>query len=329
MIRLFTALAATLIGIGSLATAPAAAVPAVEPAGETVAIPFAPPLDRPLTYRTTREITKNGETTSVWTLTRYRFSRDGDGYRLHVEPGAGAMTAGDPAARAAFPRVHAMTNRPYVILLGPEGDVLGVENMDAHWAWMRGLIERMAGPAFMSREEAEARRAAMAMLDEIAPEARLAMFVQYVVPLIDWTGTEIHLGDTLEGETEAPGLFGGTLREETSIRPERVEDGHLFVAVRGSIPRDALLAYVESVVSRIPVTGRGHNNQAERDEAMRQLRTGRISQNTETSYQVALDTGLTRRYRSVGRVELEMGGRAQGKTETVLIERVDEPTPER
>lgn len=131
------------------------------------------------------------------------------------------------------------------------------------------------------------------------------------------------LGEPIESEQEMASPFGTPIVRRVAARPERVEDGHLFLTARMTVPREAMIAAMEAMSARIPITGRGHNTEAERARGLEQMRNADFVHATEVAYEVALATGLVRRSRSVERIEQGIGAERASKVTTILLERID------
>src|ERR1041384_504576 len=127
MSRFFIALAA--VALTAVAPVQALAAPpnhstAKAPATQ-ISIPFDPPLDRPLHYRSTVSTRRDGQTTVVATDYEITFSRRRDGFRMLVHAtGASDQRTGRPVP-GYLP--------PYTLLLDQDGTVEELENADAYW----------------------------------------------------------------------------------------------------------------------------------------------------------------------------------------------------
>ncbi len=320
---LAAAAAAVLLSLAGAAPANQQAPAATS--GETIAIPFDPPLERPLRYRRTKEVTKAGQTQSTWTLDEYSFSRREDGFRLHVRPIDTGMDGGDTAMRDAYLRAARRFNRPYILLLDERGAIVGMEDEEAFWAEMLRATEQMVREAHNPTTPAE--RAAVdhmvGLFRNPPPEARLATIAEAAAPIVEFGSVELTPGEALTNEVEGPGLFGVTVRHQLHILPERIQGGLLFIRLRSSVPREDLIRNVEALFARIPITGQGENTEAGRARSLAELRSVALTRETDAHYEVAIDTGLTRRHHSVERVDATLGSRREQQTTTIIIEQVD------
>jgi hypothetical protein len=310
------------------AATPAPPTPPAAPAesARLVTIPFDPPLGTPIRYRRTKEVVQARGSISVWNSAQYVITRgDGDGYRMQVTTIGAGVNGGDAATSAMFRRMSAMFGQPYVILLDGQGTILGIENEEAYWNRMMADTERViaAQEPVDTPEGRAVLSQIVAMLREMPRETRLGMMVEAVAPILELSGTEFTLGEPIESEQQVASPFGGTILRQVTARPERIEAGHLFLTARMTVPREALVAVMEGMSARIPVSGRGHNTEAERARGLEQIRNADFAHATDVTYEVALATGLMGRMRSVERVALGAGTERVSKVTTITLERID------
>jgi hypothetical protein len=302
--------------------APAASAPA----RQTVAVPFEPPLGRPIRYRRTKEVVQSSGTRTVWNTTQYVFTRGAHGgYRMQVTAIDSGVNGGNPAAAALSRRLSTMFSEPYVILVDARGEILGVEDEDGYWNRMIAAVERVIRTmeGVDSAGERAALSQAMAMFHDMPRQSRLALMVEDETPILELSGNEFVLGEARESEQPVTNALGTPMVRHVTVRPERVADGYLFLTARMTVPREAMIAATEAMSARIPVTGSGQNTEAERARVLEQIRNADFIDSTEATYEVSLTTGLVRRSRSVERIELGVGAERTSKTTTILIERID------
>ena len=313
----------------ALSPAPAAVAPTLDnpqtATDEPILLPFAPPLGRPIRYRTRKEVVKPSRTTAVWTISELTFSRREGGFRAHVRWIDQGVEGADAATQSAFRRFMLEFQRPYVLLLDEDGAITGLENEDAYWADMIRIsqIVLRQGVNPSTSAEHEFVRSMMASFRDAPREARLALLTETVAPVVEFGAAELILGERVSTDVDSTSLFGVQVRQQIEVEPQRIEDGHVFVAVQVSIPHEEMIRAVEDFMTRIPVTGQGQNNEAERARGLAELRAGNFRRETEAEYEVALDSGLTRRHRSVERVTMGSSGNSTGQTKTILIERME------
>lgn len=312
--------AATLVtSMAAQPEAPAAATRA--PA--TVTVAFAPPLDRPIRYRATRTRTHNGTTNGAWVDHELRFlSRAGGGFRLSVR----TLAMGRPGERASA-AAGLMVSRvapPYVLLLDAKGNIEGLENEEAYFTAM------YAGIADMLRAERRARgqpvderalQVALDMFRRTPRETQIATLTLLVSPVLEYAGLEeATLGESISGENEVAGIGTGPGTQRFAITPTRVDNGHLFVTMRSTLPREEASRLVRNMLAQVPVTGQGQNTQESRARTEAQLRDMDYSDVTEASYEVSLTTGLALRSRRERRIEVRTPRETQTTIERIELE---------
>lgn len=317
-----------LIALAAAALAtPAAAQPAAPAATAqapvTVAVPFAPPLDRPIRYRAIRTQVRDGTTNAAWVDHELRFlTREGGGFRLSVRPFA--MGRPGEAASAAAARIALRVTPPYVLLLDAEGNIEGLENEEAYFAAMFASIEAVLRAERRTRGEPideRAVEAGMALVRRTPRETQIATLTRLVSPVLEYAGLEeATLGEALSVEIEVAGLGTGTAKQRFTITPVRVENGHLFVSSRSTLPREEAARLVQEMMAQIPVTGQGHNTSEGRASTEARLRDMDYSDVAEASYEVSLTTGLTRRSRNERRIEVRSAGESRITIERVEVE---------
>lgn len=323
MTRFFIALAAaaapfaTPLAAQTPTPAPATAAPA------RVSVPFNPPLDRPLRYRNTTTKQREGRPLTVWIDYELRFTRRPNGYRLAVH----AMNAGSPDMPAAQQGLVRQTvvglSLPYVLLLNAQGLIEGMEDAEGYWDRLMTLTEQAIRQNVSSGGPTDetALRHMMGLMRDSSPEARLAILTQNIAPVLQFGTTEYVIGEDRRSEDQVEGLMGVAVRQHSTLRAERVENGRLRLTMRATVPAEDMRRAIEGFMARIPVTGQGRNNQAERERGMAQFRAARIDRRSEFTFEVALDSGLVQTLSGEDRTEIEMGGQRHSQSETTRIER--------
>jgi hypothetical protein len=305
--------------------APAGAASGAARPGEVIETAFDPPVGRPLLYRLSREVTKDDTTVSTWASQEIIFLRRAGGYRMKVRVLDAGMSGTDAARRDQFRRLMLEFQRPFVLLIDDSGLIEGMEDADGYWAEVvrrtRELVAA-AGPAGEA-PDSPAAELVTGMLQDTTPEGRLALLTQYVAPIIEYGGSAFTLGEELTDRIEVAGMMGLTLEQHIRLWADRVENGHLFVSVRATVPREELVRAVEQFFARIPVTGQGSNNETERARALAELRTAQFTREYSAEYEVALDTGLTRSHRSTDRTSISSGAETRVRSNRVTLERQD------
>ncbi len=323
LFRMFAAAAAAVL----LPTGWAAAVEQGNAAAsaQRIVIRFNPPLDQPLRYRHSKQVTRGTETSTRWSLTEYTFSRRAGGFRLRVRLLESGVDGGDPVIGEAYRRAAQSFSRPYFLLLDDVGAIVGMEDEEAYWTEMLRLTEQM----FREREAqaTPAHEAAIASVvgafRDTPPQARLATLAGAAASIVQFASAELTPGQESWSEVDTPTVVGTTVRQRLRTTAERVEDGHLIVGLQGSVPREELVRNMELFLSRVSVAGEGSDNEEGRARALADVRSGAMSQRSEARYEVDLTTGLTRRYRRVEHVEVAFGDENLRQVSTVALDRLE------
>jgi hypothetical protein len=174
-----------LTGMAMMASASAAT------AG-TIAIPFAPPLDRTLSYRIEQHRPVEGKV-SEFTATRdLRFDRDGEGFGLTVTLRAidtNAPPSGAEPYRAALEPLVGIAMR---FRLDAKGQFIGLDDMDGIWAKVQSGVDAMASGAQGDRQRAA--KNIQALFAGLSPEGRLSLLSGEVRPILLFAAGDVEDG---------------------------------------------------------------------------------------------------------------------------------------
>lgn len=202
-------------------------VPGVAQA-EAIAIPFAPPVDRNLTYRIEQHRPVEGKV-SRFTATRdLRFDKVADGYILHatlrtIDSDAPASGA-EPYAAALTPLIG-VEHRFHV---DARGQITALDNMDAVWGAVEAGLARMQASFAPDTPRHKAVLSVQALLSGLSPEGRLALLAGELRPIF------LFAGDTVE---DGAGRGVRTVAGAPLSRPVPVE-GVLRVTARSDAALD-------------------------------------------------------------------------------------------
>jgi hypothetical protein len=158
-------------------------------AAQTIAIPFAPPTDRALTYRIEQHRPVAGKV-SAFTATRdLRFERAGEGYALTVTLRAidtDAAASGAQPYRAALGPLVGIAMR---FRLDGQGKIVALDDEDAIWAKVRAGVDAVAAGADSERQEAAQK--VRALFDSLSVEGRLSLLSGELRPLFLFAGSDV------------------------------------------------------------------------------------------------------------------------------------------
>lgn len=313
----------------TLAAAPAAATPMARPVpdeGIVASIPFDPPLGQELRYRTEKVVEKRGKTRSTWQLASYRFDKADTGYTLTVTPLSSGSGEGDPLAQAIEKQLAELSRRPYVLVLGENGEITEMRDAERYWSAIFEAIDAALKDSPPGGEKLPAQ--AKPVLDNILrsmrnlpAEARLALLTESVQPLVNFAATDTVVGKPIETQVEVPSPFGGFVKQDVRIALTRVADDTAFLTVRSSIARSELEALSKRFVAKAVEGTAMADKAAEAAQAFAGLE--RFSRNDVGEYQISLADGTLLRF--VGTETVEAGGASESTRDvtTTIMQRVD------
>jgi hypothetical protein len=294
----FRGAAAVALGASAVASLAPLAPAAAQEAGETVAIPFAPPVGQKITYRLERTISEDGPATKrAESRMEVGFRRAGTGYIMD------ARLVGDslPAEIADDPAFAALT-LPMSFRVNAVGEITGIEDEARYWAVFEQLVRKTEKPA-----NAASGRAAVAALRALPDENRLAMLSMNVAPLLTLSASEFPLGETLEGEQEGMSPVG-PVPQQVRVTLERVAGDRAHVTSVTTTSPAAFEAAVRDFIERAKGVPLGNEKF--------------ISMELRETYEVSLTTGLIERQVSQTTAEGEAGGKRSKIVRTNTLERL-------
>jgi hypothetical protein len=266
-------------------TAPAAPQPAPAPptAARTVSIPFAPPLGRTLNYRLTSTETRGGQAQTMTLDMRVVFRRDGAGYVIsatyNLPPG--------------IPRSHPMVAvllRPLELRLDADGEIVGMVDEPAYWAAIDGITDDIIRSLGADPRGAEAVRNMFRAMRAMPDEERLALVARNVIPLFEYAGFEMEVGETRQGISDTESPFG-PITQEFAVTLESAEGDTARMRSVVRLAPGQIERLMRAIQERF-----GASAVADAGAAAAQLPPERIE-----TYEVSLRTGLTGRYtQSIG-----------------------------
>lgn len=150
---------------------------------DSIAIPFAPPTDRALTYVIEQHRPIEGRD-SRFTATRdLRFERAGEGYILHATLRA---VDSDAPASGAEPFAAALTPLVGVALhfrLDPSGRIVALDDMDGVWTRVQSGLDNMLAGFAPDTPRHRAARSVQALFAGLSSEGRLSLLAGEFQPL--------------------------------------------------------------------------------------------------------------------------------------------------
>lgn len=187
-------------------------------AAETIAIPFAPPLDRTLTYRIVQHRPVGDRPSSFSAIRELRFERDGAGYILHCTLKSVDSDAPEEGAASFRAAMTPLTDIAMDFRVDGNGKIIGLDDLDAIWqAVERGQKAMQDGLKDGPRKKAAI--AVAALFASLSPEARLALLAGELQPLFLFAGSQVESGPAGRGvRTVAGSPLGRPVSVEGVLR---------------------------------------------------------------------------------------------------------------
>ena len=271
---------------------------------ESVAIPFSPPLNKPLFYRQIVDETRNGRPVHTRLELRVIFTRDRDGY---------VMTATymlPPGMSPSHPAI-AVLIRPLALRVSDEGEIIGIVDEPEYWSSLDSIVDGLANQiGGGDRQAAEVMRSMLTSMRDMPEASRLALVARNVSPLIEYSGTRMRVGEVLEGRVEGESPFGPIVQEvRTSLANLSETEARVQANYRLAPDQfDAILANLQRRFGRaIP----------RNDESLAE-----ISVERRDTFRVSLNTGLTEQHESVVMAAGEIEGTPGQARRRVQLTRV-------
>ncbi|WP_420144176.1 hypothetical protein [Sphingobium sp.] len=185
---------------------------------QSVAIPFSPPVGRPLIYRIEQHRPVDGVARMFSATRDLRFERAGDGYILHATlrgidsdaPGAGAESY-----RAAL---TPMIGIELQFRLNAQGKIVGIDDQDAVWARLQAGITAMLQQFTPGSPRHKAALNVQTLLSSLTPDGRLALLAGEMQPLFLFSGSAVEGGEGRGLRTVAGSPLGRPVPVEGTLR---------------------------------------------------------------------------------------------------------------
>lgn len=309
-----------LLGL-SLAAASAAATPEGQQAGDSVVIPFEPPLGETLRYRWERAEKRGDETTMSWSVDTYRFEEVEGGYRLFVEPVSSGSNEDDPIMLELARKLDQLIKLPYVLRVNEDAEIVELERGDEYWA---KIIEALTS-ALKTMEPKRPGHDKMiegiiGLYSDMSPEARLAKLTEPVQPMVEFGWTEPSLAEPVITTLETASPLG-PVKQNISVTLTKVSDGFAHLTVRSSIPTEALRKLTSAMFDRM-------NNGAIPAADVAKLKMALAAAkdfNAETvaDYKVSVEDGLLETFHSTQTITMTESDKPVRRTKSLSVTRIE------
>ena len=194
------------------------ALPAAAQSAQSIAIPFAPPADRPLVYKIEQHRPVEGVTRRFSATRDLRFERAGDGYILQAtlrDIDTDASTAGGESYRAALEPMIGVTLR---FRLNGEGRIVGIDDQDVAWSRVQAGVDTMLKQFAPDTPRRKAATKIQALFASLAPEGRMALLSGEIQPLLLFAGGVVEGGEGRGLRTVAGSPLGRPVPVEGTVR---------------------------------------------------------------------------------------------------------------
>ena len=251
-------LGAPVMAQQAAAEAPPAA-PTVSTTAERLTIPFAPPLDTPMTYRLRIERQRASEDSVIEFDQRLTFAKTGSGYDLTLEAlslrsEGRRFDLSDREVLAAVPAALRVYLLPLVVELDPDGDLVRMQGWPALQDSLRTMPEAMAKLSGKPVDEG-ALAAVRSVLDPLisasAEEAPVLMIRGWPA-LLGYGGLEFVSGAALEGPTEiSTPLWPDPIPARVQVVVVRMRDRQIYLVQDAKVDDETLRMVMLSLIERI------------------------------------------------------------------------------
>lgn len=273
--------------------APVAAAPKTDGPGETVTIPFDPPLERGLQYRWQRTEDRDGKVTMSWAVNQLTFEEIEDGHRLSVKAVSSGSNETDPEKLRIRAKLEELMDLPYVLRLNADAEIVEMESGDEYWTRIFQAMREALARDKPTADEAKAIEGVISVFQQMPPDVKLSKITEPVQPLVEFGNVELTVGDPIVTEIETASPFGGILKQNVAITLHKVVNGIAFLTIRSSVPREEFAKIVGAFFDQV---GK-FSDKAKPEEMKKQLATAEeLKFETVADYQVSTSDGMLQSY---------------------------------
>jgi hypothetical protein len=305
-----------------LATGATASVtPQAQVSGETVLIPFDPPLDQNLRYRWEQTEQKEGRTEISWSIDSYRFEEADDGYRLIVEPVSYGSNEDDPLKLELARKLQELSKLPFVLRLNEDAEIVGLEGEDEYWSKIIGALREVLSTIEPKRAEHDkVIESIVGLYADMPAETRLAKLTEPVQPLVEFAWAETSIGVPIMGTVETMSPFG-PVKQEFTITLTKVSDGLASLTIRSTIPKQEMKKMTAALFDRL-------NNGALQPEQIAKMKSElaaaeHFNATTVAEYEISTEDGMLETFHSTQTITVSEDDKPQRKVKTLSVKRVD------
>lgn len=312
-------LAFAFCALSLIFAAPAAAAPKTDGPGETVAIPFDPPLED-VKYRWQRTEERDGKVTMSWAVNLLTFEEIEDGHRLSVKALSSGSNEADPEKIGVRAKLEEIMDLPYVLRLNADAEIVELEAGDDYWTKIFQVMREALAKDKPTATEAKAIEGVISVYQQMPPDVKLSKLTESVQPLVEFGNVELTVGEPIVTEIETASPFGGILKQNVALNLHKVVDGIAFLTIRSSVPREEFAKLMGAFIDQV---GK-FSDKAKPEEMKSQLATAEeLKFETVADYQVSIADGMLRSYQEQRTVVAIAGKDKARQVRTTSVVRVE------
>jgi hypothetical protein len=260
-------------------------------------------MGKELHYRMSRTRPERGksETTNIDVFVR--FQARPEGYAMHTRIGA------PPASPTGFqqPLASALT-APIIFQVDAEGTIVGIEDEAGYWKIVEAAYDELIRSEKVPTEVQKRLKTLAAGMRELPQGERLALMAKNYAPILEFSGSEMRVGETASVENEAaiPIPLGKNtpIKRDISVTLDAAnETVATFVVVTQPDPT----AFKEAMQALVKLAPK---------DKQREVPTFKIDQ--RATYAVSRTTGLTQKFTE----SISVGADAESGSRVTILELV-------
>lgn len=299
------------------------ASPKAQPVGETISIPFDPPLGESLSYRWEQIVQSAGATSvSAWVGT-YRFEEDDKGHRLFIKPISYDSNEKDPKKLELAKKIEGLTKQPFVLRLNEDAQIVEMEHGEKYWTKIIKALREVlsARDAKLDAAQEKAVEAVVGMFEKMPVGARLAKLTESAQPLVEFAYAQASVRQPIKAALDTPSPFGGTIKQDVVVSLTKVHDGFAHLTVRSTVPRAELEKMAASMLDKLGNGGLRANDLAKARSALAGMKD--FKSDTVADYKISLESGMLEAFSATQTIVTAAGDKVDKRVKTISLTRVN------
>lgn len=316
----FRKLAFALSALSLVAGSSVSAAPKADAPGETIVIPFDPPIEDSLKYRWQRTDNRDGKITMRWMVNEFSFEEAEEGHRLSVKEISSGSNETDPDKLRIAAKLAGLMDLPYVLEINGDAEIVELKSADEYWNRIFQALREVLAKGDSSTDEAKAIEGVISLFQNMPAEVKLAKLTESVQPLVEFGNIEMTVGEPLAAEIEVSSPFGGVMKQNVVISLRKVVNDVAYLTVRSSVPREEFSKLVGTLFDKIAET----NKKADADEIKKVMAAAdQFKFETVADYEVSVSDGMLRSYQEERTVMMNSGKERVHQVRTSSLARMD------